>query len=130
LQAEFQERRGTVLHATRGELVAVVGRTRSADELEQWVARALLPASDARVPAGAEVLAQVERRREGFERNQVLGRAPTAPAGDAATVPPPTRAAPSPTAAAGEPSEENIYQALRDYFKGVSDNAAELVRLR
>jgi hypothetical protein len=113
LPGEFQERRARALQAARGELSTQISRSASPAELEQVVGRYLPLASDAQSPAGAELMAKVEQRRELFERNRVLGRAPTDTSRPAAT-----------SSNRGEPTVEDIYEAVNAQFRGVNANAA------
>ena len=125
LQGEFQERRARTLQTVRAELTTQIGRSPTSAELEQWVSRYLPLASDAQSPAGAELMAKVEQRRELFERNRVLGRAPadtsrTAPSPS----PTPERGGQASNQSRGEPSEEDIYEAVNAQFAAANASAA------
>lgn len=122
LSAEFEQRRAQAYQAGRTDLVAQVERTQSAAELEQWVSRTTLP-GDAGQPAAAAVLAKVDERRELFERNRVLGRTPTDTSRPAPPAPEVPVAKAAPRSADGGPNDEQIYQALNDYYKGVNQAA-------
>jgi hypothetical protein len=124
LPADLEQRRAQAYQVARGDLVAQIGRTQSAAELEQWVSRTTLP-GDAGQPAGAAVLAKVDERRELFERNRVLGRAPTDASRPAPAAPEVPVAKAAQRSADGGPSEEQIYQAVNDYYRGVNQASRE-----
>ena len=126
VQTDFQQRREAVLARSGALLVRAAQQATSVAEAQSSVGRYTLP-SEASLPGVQAMRAAVDERIRLIERNDALGRATPAgpsqpaaaavPAAVAAPVAPPAQAAAAGSRAGGEPTEEVMYDLVRQKFE-------------